>query len=233
MAEFIFVTGSYQNNAQGKAMMGMNALMAKWYVDNLSEETKKGQAESIRQGIFPGPAPVGYLSRKAFEKKYGKETNRIEINPSTAPVILEAYKMYATGKYSVSTIVYWASEQGIKSAFGNKMGKAQWYRILTNPFYCGLIEWNGETYPGSHQPIVEKVIWDIVQDKMHATGHPSPQKHFFPFRGEMTCGECGCRITAEIQKGHVYYRFTKRRGHCSQSYVRSEEIEQQLAKKIK
>lgn len=231
--EFVFVTGSFDNNAQGKAMFGMNALMAKWYVDNLSEETKKGQAELIRQGIFPGPPPIGYLSRKAFEKRFGKETDRIEIDSEVAPAILNTYKMYASGRYSLQDITDWAHDQGIKSQLGNKIGKAQWHNILTNPFYYGSFEWNSQIYPGNHQPIVEKVIWDIVQERIHAKGHSSPQKHYFPFRGEMVCGECGCRITGETQKGHIYYRCTKRRGNCNQLYVRSEEIEQQLAAKIR
>jgi hypothetical protein len=37
------------------------------------------------------------------------------------------------------------------------------------------------------------------------------------------------RITAEIQKGHVYYRCTKKRGNCSQPYVREEKLDQQLS----
>ena len=36
-------------------------------------------------------------------------------------------------------------------------------------------------------------------------------------------------ITAEVQKGHVYYRCTKKRGNCSQPYVREEKLDQQLS----
>lgn len=44
----------------------------------------------------------------------------------------------------------------------------------------------------------------------------------FPLVGLLRCGECGCSITAEKQKGHTYYRCTKKRGACSQPYVREE-----------
>ena len=53
-------------------------------------------------------------------------------------------------------------------------------------------------------------------------------QNIFPFRGFMTCGECGCLITAETQKGHNYYRCTKKKGSCSQKYVREEILAEQI-----
>lgn len=36
-------------------------------------------------------------------------------------------------------------------------------------------------------------------------------------------------ITAEVQKGHTYYRCTKKTGNCSQPYIREEELDRQLS----
>lgn len=51
--------------------------------------------------------------------------------------------------------------------------------------------------------------------------------------GLFCCGECGMSITAEIQKGHTYYRCTKKFRSltlkCSQSYVREEIINERLS----
>jgi site-specific DNA recombinase len=41
-------------------MHGIKVLMAKNYVDNLSEETRKGMFEKAEQGIWPSFAPLGY-----------------------------------------------------------------------------------------------------------------------------------------------------------------------------
>ena len=51
------------------------------------------------------------------------------------------------------------------------------------------------------------------------------------FTGFIRCGECGGMITAEIQKGHTYYRCTKKSKvvKCSQPFVREEELERQLS----
>jgi predicted transcriptional regulator len=53
-------------------------------------------------------------------------------------------------------------------------------------------------------------------------------KNTFPFRGLLTCGECKCAITAEVQKGHNYYRCTKKKSPCSQKYVREELLTEQV-----
>ncbi len=65
---------------------------------------------------------------------------------------------------------------------------------------------------------------------MKDRGHIKTRKaeNYFPFRGLLTCGECGCAITAESQKGHNYYRCTKKREMCSQKYVREELLAEQV-----
>src|SRR3989338_7864614 len=65
---------------------------------------------------------------------------------------------------------------------------------------------------------------------MKDRGHIKTRKaeNTFSFRGLLTCGECKCAITAETQKGHNYYRCTKKREMCSQKYVREELLTEQV-----
>src|SRR3989338_9626783 len=65
---------------------------------------------------------------------------------------------------------------------------------------------------------------------MKDRGHIKTRKaeNTFPFRGLLTCGECKCAITTETQKGHNYYRCTKKREMCSQKYVREEMLTEQV-----
>ena len=43
-----------------KFIHGIKVLMAKNYIDNLSEETRKGLREKAEEGWYPGTAPLGY-----------------------------------------------------------------------------------------------------------------------------------------------------------------------------
>lgn len=46
----------------GKMMFGMIALLAEWYLDNLSQETTKGKSERARKGDWNGTLPFGYTT---------------------------------------------------------------------------------------------------------------------------------------------------------------------------
>ena len=62
---------------------------------------------------------------------------------------------------------------------------------------------------------------------------PRAHHHQFTFRGLLTCGYCGCSITAEAQKKYVYYRCTFAHGKCQQGYVREEVVDRQMADLVK
>ncbi len=49
------------------------------------------------------------------------------------------------------------------------------------------------------------------------------------------CAECGGGITAEVQKGHTYYRCTKKNktGKCSQPYIREEALDAEISSLLK
>jgi site-specific DNA recombinase len=70
-----------------KFMHGIQVLMAKNYIDNLSEETRKGMVEKAEQGLLPSFAPLGYLN-----------ANRSIIpDPVVAPILRNIFEWYATG----------------------------------------------------------------------------------------------------------------------------------------
>ena len=52
----------FENTPQGKFSLSMAFVQSKYYVDSLSENTKRGLRQKVRMGIFPSQAPVGYLS---------------------------------------------------------------------------------------------------------------------------------------------------------------------------
>ena len=84
----------------------------------------------------------------------------------------------------------------------------------------------GEFYEGKHEPIITKKLFDTCQEMMTRKSKPQHGGGLKPYvyRGLFKCGECGCSITAETQKGHNYLRCTKEKGPCSQKYVREETV---------
>ncbi len=201
--------------------------MANQYIRDLSKNVKRGLAEKVRRGEYPGCRPIGYL----IEPK----TKLIKIDPAIAPYIREAFELYATKQWSALRITNKLYEDGLRSKSGKKLYRSRMYRILSNPLYCGLFEWNGKTYKGVHDPIISKQLFDEAQERLHPDRYMKRETvRQFLFRGLAVCGECGLKITAEIKKGHTYYRCTKSRGttHCSQKYIREEALIGKVGKEL-
>src|SRR5690606_9781241 len=106
------------------------------------------------------------------------------------------------------------------------------------PFYYGSFLWNGEVYPGQHEPMITKAQFDLAQRIMDGRSYPKAQNHTFSFTGLIRCGGCGAAITAEAKtkyqkNGNVhhytYYRCTRRINRdCSEPPIRCDELEQQI-----
>ncbi len=226
IVDLSFPTYRFDNSAQGKFMLNIIFGQSKYYVDNLSENTKRGIREKLRRGEYPAFAPVGYLND-------GK--GKIIVDSETAPMIQKLYALCAEGKYTLIELRKLATALGLVSKrLKRPLSFSNVHRILTNPFYFGFFLYKGEIFQGIHSPIIEKDLFDKVQEVLKFRSKPVLSKgQYFAFRGFIQCAECGCQITAELQKGHTYYHCTKKRGPCAQSgYVREENLAQQVKEAI-
>jgi len=52
----------FEPTPQGKFMLSIAFGQSKYYVDSLSENTKRGLRQKVRRGEMPGLAPIGYLN---------------------------------------------------------------------------------------------------------------------------------------------------------------------------
>ena len=220
-----FPTYRFDNSAQGKFMLNIIFGQSKYYVDNLSENTKRGLREKVRIGEYPSVAPIGYTN----------DRSKIIVDEANAPLVKKLYALCAEGKYSLLELRKLATAFGLVSKRQKKpLSFSNVHRVLTNPFYYGLFVYKGEIFQGSHSPIIDKDLFDKVQEVIKFRSKPIINKnHYFVFRGFIRCGECGCQITAEAQRGHAYYHCTKKLGPCAQSkYVREENLAQQVKETI-
>jgi len=214
---------SEESRSSEKCMHGIRVLMAKNYIDNLSEEVRKGMREKAEQGHWPTVAPVGYQNNL--------ETKRIEIDPSRGPWVAKLFEWYAAGDVSLKELTARAFSAGLTHPrSGRKMTKSEIHRILHNSLYHGEFLWTGNRHRGVHQPLISRELFDAVQDVFAGSNRPKYTKHRHAFAGLVRCGRCGCAITAERKKGrYVYYHCTGFRGTCGNTYVREEELSRLFA----
>ncbi|MFH1653750.1 MAG: recombinase family protein [Pseudomonadota bacterium] len=215
---------SKDSKSHQKFIHGIKVLMAKNYIDNLSEEVKKGLYEKAANGEYPGQAPTGYLN--------DKEKHIMLIDPERAPLIKKIYELYATGEYSLVMIHQWAIDNYLTSKHGKPLSKANLDKILKNPVYYGDFVYSGKQYHGVHEPIVTKELWDRVQKAFNKRNKGEyKRKGDFAYAGLLTCADCGCSVVSEIKKErYVYYHCSKAKKECSlkKSYVREEKLTDQF-----
>ena len=208
-------------------MHGIKVLMAKNYIDNLSEETRKGMLEKAEQGIWPSAAPLGYRN---VDGANGKRV--IEPDPDIAPHVTKMFEWYASGGLALRDVAKKARASGFSyRKSGKSVPTSTVHKILRNRLYMGEFEWNSRLYKGSHQPLVTRDLWERVQDMMDGRNSSKHRrvKHDFAFSGLIACGHCGCSIVGEIKKQrYIYYHCTGYKGKCNEPYVREEVLEEKF-----
>ena len=216
-----FPTFWFDPTPQGKFMLSIAFGQSKYYVDNLSENIKRGIRQKLRNGIWPAWAPLGYVN--------DKNARCIVVDKEKAKYIKRAFEMYATGEYPLAQIRKIINSLGLVGKKGKMLSVSNYQYMLKNKIYYGMIEYNGELYDGKHEPIIPKKLFDSAQEVMMKKSKPKGKglKEYI-YRGFFRCGECGCFITTETQKGHNYLRCTKRKNPCKQKYVREEIITSQI-----
>lgn len=203
-------------------MFTIKASVAKWYSDNLSEESKKGMRQRAMAGLHHGVPPIGYR---------GLSGQVVTPCPDRAPMVQRAFALYSTGNYSLDETRRTLKREGFPL-----WSKSQTERVLKNPFYKGKVQHQGVLYDGQHEPIISADQWSATQWAFKRDGKPnSVRKHVMRYQGIMKCGVCGGSVTGDIKKEgrYTYWRCCNAMGSkesrlCDQPAVNQGVIDEQI-----
>ena len=229
-----FPTFWFEPTPQGKFMLNIAFGQSKYYVDNLSENTKRGLYQKVKRGEYPGFAPIGYLNDPRVKS--------VVVDKKKSVVIKKAFELYAENNSRLEDISNFLAQQGIATRNRKNLKRDRISFILSNPFYVGLFRYAGEIYEGKHQPIISKKIFDKVQEILKQRGRPhhKPKNEPQPFCGLLKCGNCGMAITGEYkvkkQKNgnehyYTYYHCTKKNKliKCKEPCICQEILDKQIS----
>jgi len=205
------------NTRGGRLSADIQTVVAADYIRNLREESRKGFYGRLKQGLYPLPAPIGYLDRGKGKEK--------ELDPERGPLVAKVFTLYGTGKYSLHRLLDEAQTCGLRNREGRSITLNGLSTMLNNPFYTGLIRIHrtGETFVGNHKPLVAKSVFDRVQAILRGKTVVRVVRHEFAFRKLLKCGLCQYTLIGELQKGHIYYRCQRRL--CPTTTIREEAVE--------
>ena len=235
-----------ENNPLSDAMDELIAVVNSIQPKLTSYKVKQTAREKFRSGIYPSCAPAGYLNVENPNASGSYDRRIIIPDKNTAPFIAEAFKRFATGDHSIFSITEYLRKNGMKGKLGKELQYSAVYKILTNPFYYGLMRWKGEEKMGKHKSLIDKSTFDIVQRILSEKQDYSirRRKHTFLLSGFAVCENCGRRYVAEwhhspkfkARDGKIgYYHCSglgKRGTGCNEKYIHLEDLETQIEQEV-
>src|SRR3989338_1844434 len=181
--ELKFPTFWFDATPQGKFMLNIAFGQSKYYVDNLSENVKRGLRQKVRRGEQSGQAPTGYVNDK-LNKKIIPDMERFRL-------VRKMFEVYATGNYSLKDTRNLLAQKGLVSKNGKVLTVSNTQMILKNPFYYGMFLFNKELYQGKHEPAISKKLFDKCAEVLADKSRPKkPSKTIATFRGLLNFAEC-------------------------------------------
>jgi DNA invertase Pin-like site-specific DNA recombinase len=236
----VSATENIDETPSGMLLHGIMSSIAEFYSRNLATEVIKGLSQKAARGGTVGRAPVGYRNIGARDAM-GRESRTVEIDPGRAELVKWAFTVFASGDWTTSQLHRELTARGLTVPATPKrperpIGKSSVYRMLTNPYYRGLVNFQGVTYRGVHEPIVPPEVWYQVQTVLdtHRSAADATQIHDHYLKGTVFCGQCGSRLIvtyARSSKGSIYPYFVcagrhSGRTNCTRQAMLIDRVEQ-------
>lgn len=229
----VSATEAISAGAEGILLESMLEGMAEYYSAELSEKVTRGLTENALKCKYNGGTlPIGYIidSEQYFQ-----------IDPLTAPAVLDAFKHYADGA-SMREITNEMNLKGVRTKRGGKISINSVTRMLHNRKYIGEYRYNDIVHPNGIPAIVPEDLFNRVQERM-AANKKAPAKHKaedeYLLTTKLFCGKCQCYMVGESGTGrnkvHRYYKCASVKNHkgCDKKTVKKEWIENLVIEQIK
>ena len=238
----ISTTENIDQTPGGILLHGIMSSIAEFYSRNLASEVVKGLSQKARAGGTIGRAPLGYLNKQGRDNQ-GREARWVDIDPTRGPLITQAFTEYATDRWTLSTLTNHLTAQGLTtvptpSRPSHPLGHNKLLAILRNPYYRGIVTYQGVHYPGKHQPLIDDATWNRVQTVLNQHRHGERQRiHNHHLKTTIRCGQCGGRLivhNAKARNGQIYPYFVcsyrqRHRDQCSFKAVLIDEVDIAIA----
>lgn len=214
-ARLISSTEGIDATPNGVLLHGIMASIAEFYSRNLAQEVMKDMRQKVLQGGTPSRAPIGYLNVQR-QTDDGREFRTVVIDPERAPHVAWAFEAYSMGDWSVAQLVAALEKRGLRTRPTPSRPSAaptvtSLHRVLTNPYYKGIVTMNGAQHIGSHEPLVSAAIWDAVQQFLSARPNGERSRiHTHYLKSTIYCFTCHRRLLvhkARSKSGRIYDYF--------------------------
>lgn len=215
--EFVSLLENFDTSTPfGRAVIGLLSVFAQLEREQIKERMQLGKLGRAKAGKSM------MWAKTSYGYNYNKETGSMTVNEYEALAVKEIYSSYLAGM-SITKLRDKINEEYPKQP-------AWSYRtirgILANPVYCGLNQYKGQTFQGTHKPIISLVDFEQTQRELakrqqtaKELSNPRPFQAKYMLSGLAQCGYCHAPLKVILgQKRKDGSRF--KRYECYQRHPR-------------
>lgn len=195
--DFISINENFDTSTPfGRAMIGILSVFAQLEKDQITERFTMGRIGRSKAGYYHGgpTPPTGYDYKDGL----------LVVNEYEALQVRELFRLFVSGK-SVNYI-----ERLLDKKYTTKWTSGKAVSILRNTVYIGEVHFKKRSYPGLHQPIIDRdlfftanAILNSLDRNEKKTNHQrTPFRAEYILSGLVFCARCGARYSAN----HGYYK---------------------------
>ena len=199
----------------------------------INKRLRRGLRRSIQDGCYVANAPYGYRKVTVDRRP------TLEICEPEARFVRLMFELYASG-HGCSYIAGQVNAMGARPHRSAAFSRSSVAQILRNPTYIGKVVWDRKSHikrntrgnskhitvynprdkwtvtDGLHPPIVEKALYDRVQEIMAGRYRPAHNDGTVksPLAGLVRCAACGGPMQRMVFKGQAYL-LCPRKGCCA------------------
>lgn len=186
--EFVSLLENFDTSTPfGRAVIGLLSVFAQLEREQIKERMQLGKLGRAKAGKSM------MWAKTSYGYNYDKETGSMTVNEYEALAVKEIYSSYLAGM-SITKLRDKINEEYPKQP-------AWSYRtirgILANPVYCGLNQYKGQTFQGTHKPIISLVDFEQTQRELakrqqtaKELSNPRPFQAKYMLSGLAQCGYC-------------------------------------------
>lgn len=215
--EFVSLLENFDTSTPfGRAVIGLLSVFAQLEREQIKERMQLGKLGRAKAGKSM------MWAKTSYGYNYDKETGSMTVNEYEALAVKEIFTSYLAGM-SITKLRDKINEEYPKQP-------AWSYRtirgILANPVYCGLNQYKGQTFQGTHKSIISLVDFEQTQRELakrqqtaKELSNPRPFQAKYMLSGLAQCGYCHAPLKVILgQKRKDGTRF--KRYECYQRHPR-------------
>jgi DNA invertase Pin-like site-specific DNA recombinase len=199
---FVSVTQSFNTTtSMGRLTLNILLSFAQFEREVIGERIRDKIAASRKRGMWMGGfVPLGYEVRD----------RKLVINEAEAATVRMIFERFVKVG-SATALARTLAAEGVRTRRGRLVDKGFLYKLINNRVYIGDAVHKGTAYPGEHEAIITRALWD----KVHGILRESPRVRAGRTRAAtpallkgLIFGPTGCAMTpTHTRRGDKLYRY--------------------------